>query len=135
MSSSGPHADRVFILGVAYLVTPTPLHLLRDSTPYRVVRQQRERRERLVRRRTRPRFEEPLFDSYFFIRVPIRRDDGVSHHVHENRATHVVRHLAAAIHTQARDFRAVLRQLLFQNTLVRRNVVQDIFCVELLRLT
>ena len=75
---SSPHADRVFII-IAYLVTPTPLHLLRDSTPYRVVRQQRERRERLVRRRTRPRFEEPLFDSYFFIRVPIRRDDGVSH--------------------------------------------------------
>ena len=85
MSSIGPHADRVFILVIAYLVTPTPLHLLRDSTPYRVVRQQRERRERLVRRRTRPRFEEPLFDSYLLIGMAVRRDDGVSHHVHDER--------------------------------------------------
>ena len=58
-------------------LSPTPLHLLGDGASYRVIGQQCERRERLVRRRTRPRFEEPLFDSYFFIRVPIRRDDGV----------------------------------------------------------
>ena len=74
-----------------------------------MVRQQCERREGLVRRRRRPRFEKPLFDSYLLIGMAVRRDHGVSHHVHENRAAHVVRHLAAAIHAQARDLVTRLR--------------------------
>ena len=102
-----------------------------DELPRHVVRHELRRLERLVRHGRDVRPFEPLLDRHALIGMAVADAlHRVHHDLDGDRAAQISRQFADP---EPRDLRSMFSELLFENGLVLRDVIQNLFGLELLR--